>query len=182
VAAQELEAQLEQKAAAAEALADQLAAAQADLDRRTLDLEESRQQEEAARNGLHDKAQLCLDLMESNQLLQAQLAEAREDAERAVAAQAALAGRHTALEETHQRLQDETWAALAERDGRLTAQEADLAAARADLATLAQQRDAAETRDREHTDRLEAVKVLLTDLEAPMGRLLDLARAEMNKQ
>ena len=178
-AIQGLEARLAERDLAARDLESRLATVQADLDQLGQDLEESRQQEEQARSEFQDKTQLTLDLMEANELLQAQLAEAQEGLDRL---RASLEGRQAGLDAEQVRLRTEHQAALEDRDARLAAQESELAGLRDRFQGLAQERDAAAGQLRSCADRLASLAGALLDLEQPLGRILELARSEMNKQ
>ena len=88
----------EEKHLLAMELETRLAAAEAAAEQAARDLEQMSQQEMEARDRLAEKSQVTMDMMESNQLLQAQLAETREDAERLVRAKDALEARCGELE------------------------------------------------------------------------------------
>jgi chromosome segregation ATPase len=145
--------------------------------------------------------------MESNQLLQAQLAEAQEEAERLSRAEAehsarqqeleterneALAAREqleASLAELHRQLADqqaeherrqlELLATVEDRDARLAHGEDVIAAQREQIQLLEQEKASAGEQILLRSNRLLALQDHLADLEAQTRLALDLAKAEM---
>jgi len=179
-----------------------------ELDGARRELEETRQQEEAARAELREKTQLTMDLMESNQLLQAQLAEAREDLERQSRSERALLVRNqelelerdecrdarnqmeagladlarnqTAHEEGHERQKMELLAAIDDRDARLARQDGVLTALREQILRLEQEKDSAAGQLQNRSERLQVVTGKLLDLEDQIRQTLELTQSEIN--
>ena len=192
----------EDRLEAAEARA---AAAETELEQGGRNLEELTQQEQEARALLQDKSQLNMDLMESNQLLQAQLAEAREDAERLSRTQAALedrtveleAGRQEAeaalelleagaaelrgqiagMEESHDRQQMELLAAIDDREARVGRLEESLNGLREQIQALELEKEAARGQLQARSDRLQAVIGRLAELEGQARQAIAFAQS-----
>jgi len=201
-AAESRAATAETRLEAAEARA---AAAETELEQGGRNLEELTQQEQEARALLQDKSQLNMDLMESNQLLQAQLAEAREDAERLSRTQAALedrtveleAGRQeaeaalelleagaadlrgqiAAMEESHDRQQMELLAAIDDREARVGRLEESLNGLREQLQSLELEKEAARGQLQARSDRLQAVIGRLAELEGQARQAIAFAQS-----
>jgi len=199
---------LEEKTLLALELETRLAAAEAGLEQNGRDLEELILQEQEARNLLQEKAQLNMDLMESNQLLQAQLAEAKEDAARLSRTQQALEEQNRALEaerqegrsgrealeasavelrrqleaqaENHDRQQMELLAAIDDREARLGRMEADLNAQREQILLLEQEKETAAGQLQLRAERWLAMAGRLADLESQVHQTLELTKIEMN--
>lgn len=205
----ELETRLEAAEARATGAEARQATAEAELEQSGRNLEELTQQEQEARALLQDKSQLNMDLMESNQLLQAQLAEAREDLERLSRAQAAMeargqeleAGRQEAqgaleqletgaaelrrqiegMEESHDRQQMELLAAIDDREARLGRMEETLNGLREQVQLLEQEKEAAGAQLQARSDRMLAVIGKLADLEGQTRLAREFAQTEMNE-
>ncbi|MGA2081414.1 MAG: response regulator [Holophaga sp.] len=186
----------------------ELDGARRELDGARRELEETRQQEEAARAELREKTQLTMDLMESNQLLQAQLAEAREDLERQSRSERALLVRNQELElerdecrdarnqmeagladlarnqaaheEGHERQKMELLAAIDDRDARLARQDGALTALREQILHLEQEKDSAAGQLQNRSERLQVVTGKLLDLEDQIRQTLELTQSEIN--
>jgi CheY-like chemotaxis protein len=169
-------------------------------------MEEMRQETEAVHGLLAEKSHMTLDLMESNQLLQAQLAEAREEKgrlargaqelqtriheleaehaglEQAHAGQgealARLQTEMTAWQEEHDRLRLEFQAALDDREARLAALNLHLDERQERIRALEQERDEAARRLEARADRLRVVSEHLAGLEAQARQALEHARGE----
>jgi DNA repair exonuclease SbcCD ATPase subunit len=167
-------------------------------------LEELRGQEQEARERLQEKTRLTLDLMESNQLLQAQLAEAKEEADRSAQA---LQARAEALESergealgareqlelelaelrsrvaeqqaNHHRQQMELLAAIDDREGRLGRMQETLNGLQEQIQSLEQEMEAGVAQFQTRTSRLQAVIERLSDLEAQTRQALEFAKTEM---
>jgi len=170
-------------------------------------LEELRGQEQEARQQLQEKTHLTLDLMESNQLLQAQLAEAKENAERLARTQQELQARNGELESgrgedqgarerleselaelrrqldelaaNHDRQQMELLAAIDDREARLGRMQETLNALREQIQTLEQEKETGAVQFQARSERLEAVIARLGDLETQTRQALEFAKTEM---
>jgi len=199
---------LEDKTLLATELETRLTAAEAGLEQNGRDLEELIQLEQEARNLLQEKSQLNMDLMESNQLMQAQLAEAKEDAERLSRSQRALEDQHRALEaeleegrsgmaaleasaaelrqqlealaENHDRQQMELLAAIDDREARLGRLEETLNAQREQILLLEQEKETVAGQLQFRTERWQAVAGRLADLESQVHQTLELTKIETN--
>lgn len=199
---------LEEKTLLAMELETRLATAEAGLELNGRDLEELIQQEQEARNLLQEKTRLNMDLMEANQLLQAQLAEAREDAERLALSRQGLEEQnrtleaerqenHTAMEafeagaaelrqqleaqaENHDRQQMELLAAIDDREARLGRLEETLTAQREQILLLEQDRETAASQLQLRTERWQALAGRLAELENQVHQTLELTQIETN--
>jgi len=137
------QAMFEEKTLLAMELETGLAAANAALERGARVQEELRQQAEEARDQLQEKTQSCMDMMESNQLLQAQLAEAREEADRLARSQPAMEARIRELEAERIEYQTALEARLKELEAERTEHQAALEARIGELEAERNERQAA---------------------------------------
>jgi len=188
-------------------LETRLGAAERALEQAGMELEELRGQEQEAREQLREKTRLTLDLMESNQLLQAQLAEAKEEAERSTRARQVLQARAEELEAergegqgardqleldlaelrrqvaeqeaNHDRQQMELLAAIDDREARLGRMQETLNGLREQIQSLEQEKETGTAQFQARSNRLQAVIERLADLEAQTRQALEFANTEM---
>jgi CheY-like chemotaxis protein len=168
-----------------------LAEANGALMRSGRELEDLRRQSEETRDKLREQSQQAMDMMESNQLLQAQLAEVREqlESERGESLGAreqlelTLADLQKQLAEqeaNHDRQQMELLAAIDDREARLGRMDEALNAQRDQIQFLEQEKHEAAGQLESRSGRLQAVIERLQDLEGQTRQALEFAKTEMN--